>query len=68
MGRESAQRETAKIIAAITLPHHTISGGNAFVVEAQDEEEQEKIMLDIAKAIKADVMKTSNGIYLLLRD
>lgn len=67
MGRDSAQKETNLIIAAVTLSHHKVSGGNSFVVEAQNEEEQKKIMLDIAKAVKGDVTKIDNGIYLILK-
>lgn len=67
MGRDSAQKETNSIIAAVTLSHHKVSGGNSFVVEAQNEEEQKKIMLDIAKAVKGDVTKIDNGIYLILK-
>lgn len=67
MGRDSAQKETSSILAAVTLTHHKVSGGNSFVVEAKDEEEQKQIMLDIAKAVKGDVTKTSNGIYLILK-
>ncbi|MCY9657130.1 hypothetical protein P5G65_31355 [Paenibacillus chondroitinus] len=67
MSRDSAQKEISPILAAVTLPHHKVSGGNSFVVEANDEEEQKQIMLDIAKAIKGDVTKTSNGIYLILK-
>lgn len=67
MGRDSAQKETNSIIAAVTLSHHKVSGGNSFVVEARNEDEQKQIMLDIAKAVKGDVTKTSNGIFLILR-
>lgn len=67
MGRESTQKETNSIIAAVTLAHHKVSGGNSFVVEAQNEDEQKQIMLDIAKAVKGDVTKTSNGIFLILK-
>jgi hypothetical protein len=68
MGKESSQKDTDKIIAAVTLPNHKVQSGNAFVVEAANEDEQEKVMLDLAKALKRDVTRTSNGIYLLIRD
>ncbi|MCY9666411.1 hypothetical protein M5X11_15820 [Paenibacillus alginolyticus] len=67
MGRDSAQNEKNNIIAAVTLDHHKVSCGNSFVVEAKNEDEQKQIMLDIAKAVKGDVTKTSNGIYLILK-
>lgn len=68
MGKEKAQQQTTSIIAAIVLPHHDVQTGSAFTVVAQDETEQKQIMLDIAKAVKADVSQLSNGIYLILKD
>ncbi len=68
MGNESSQKQTAAIIAAVTLSNHKIpSAGEAFVLEAKDEEEQEKLTLQIAKTVKGDVTKLSNGIYLILK-
>lgn len=69
MGRESAQQQTARIIAAVTLPQHRVlGGGDAFIIEAGNEEEQYQLTLDLAKAVKADVVQLSNGIYILLHD
>ncbi|QJW48942.1 hypothetical protein HA075_06425 [bacterium BFN5] len=68
MIKERSQQQTANIIAAVILPQHEVQEGNTFVVKAKDEEEQKRIMLDIAKAVKADVAKLSNGMYLILRD
>lgn len=67
MGRESAQRDTGNIIAAVILPHHKVQAGNTFVIEVQNEEEQKKVMTDVAKTVKGDVTKTSNGIYLIIK-
>lgn len=68
MGKEKNQQQTATIIAAVVLPHHEVQTGSTFTVMAKDESEQKQIMLDIAKAVKADVSHLSNGIYLILRD
>jgi len=69
MGREGAQQQTARIIAAVILKHHKVLGsGDAFVLEAEDEAEQEQLTLDLAKAVKADVVRLSNGISVILRD
>jgi len=55
------------IIAAITLSHHKVPhSGEAFIIEANNEEEQYTLMQDIAKALKADVVKLSNGIFILI--
>ncbi|MDF2571597.1 MAG: hypothetical protein K0R55_3201 [Sporomusa sp.] len=60
-------KQNTTIIAAITLPHHKVPGtGAAFMIEASNEEEQTTLMQDIAKALKADVVKLSNGIFILL--
>ncbi|WP_333595569.1 capping complex subunit for YIEGIA, partial [Anaerospora hongkongensis] len=61
MGREGAQQQTARIIAAVILKHHKVLAGDAFVLEAEDEAEQEQLTLDLAKAVKADVVRLSNG-------
>lgn len=69
MGREGAQQQTARIIAAVILPHHKVLGsGDALVLEAGDEKEQEQLTLDLAKAVKADVVRLSNGICIILHD
>jgi len=69
IGREGAQQQTARIIAAVTLPHHKVPGsGDVFALEAKDEKEQEQLTLDLAKAVKADVVRLSNGISIILRD
>lgn len=61
-------KHSIEIAAAITLPHHKVPGsGTAFMIEAKNEEEQYKLMQDVAKAIKADVVKLSNGIFILIR-
>jgi hypothetical protein len=62
MGRDSG------ILAAVILPKHKIAGGGlAFLIEAQDEEEQEKLTTEISKALKGDVTCLSNGVYLILK-
>lgn len=60
-------KQSATIVAAITLPHHKVpNSGNAFMIEASNEEEQYTLMQDIAKALKADVVKLSNDIFILI--
>ncbi len=67
MGNEYAQVQTSGIIAAIILSCHKVVGSAALIIEAQDEKEQEKLTVEISKAVKGDVMLLSNGIYLVLR-
>jgi len=60
-------KKSPSIIAAITLPHHNVPhSGLAFMIEANNEEEQYTLMQDVAKALKADVVKLSNGIFILI--
>lgn len=67
MGNEYAQVQTSTIIAVVILPCHKVAGGTELIIEAQDEKEQEKLTVEISKAVKGDVMLLSNGIYLVLR-
>lgn len=67
MGNEYAQVQTSTIIAAVILPCHKLAGSTELIIEAQDEKEQEKLTVEISKAVKGDVLLLSNGIYLVLR-
>ncbi|WP_094606782.1 hypothetical protein SPSIL_034000 [Sporomusa silvacetica DSM 10669] len=68
MANDRGQTQAAVLIAAIILPHHKVTGsGQAFLVEAKDEEEQKKLTTELAKAVKGDVTRLSNGMYLVLR-
>ncbi|WP_110955924.1 capping complex subunit for YIEGIA [Anaerosinus massiliensis] len=67
MGNEYAQVQSSIIIAAVVLSCHKVTGGTELIIEARDEKEQEKLTVEISKAVKGDVMLLSNGIYLVLR-
>lgn len=67
MANESAQIQNNTIIAAVSLQNQKVQAGNTFLVEAKDEEEQKKLMTELAKAVKGDVTRLSNGIYLILK-
>lgn len=67
MGNEYAQVQTSTIIAAVVLSCHKVTGGTELIIEARDEKEQEKLTVEISKAVKGDVLLLSNGIYLVLR-
>lgn len=51
-----------------TLSHaiDQINPGNAIFIRAKDEQEQEALMREIALAVVGDVVKLSNGLYLIL--
>jgi len=67
MGRESSERPTYTILAIITLRKERILGGSQLSLWAENEEQQKTMTQDIAKAMKADVVKMKNGDYLIIR-
>ncbi|MDF1507903.1 hypothetical protein PZE06_06865 [Robertmurraya sp. DFI.2.37] len=67
MGRESTERPNYEILALVTLQKERVLGGKQLTLLAQDEEQQKTMVQDIAKAMKADVVKMKNGDYLVLR-
>jgi hypothetical protein len=67
MGHESIERQTAAIVAVVTLSHHKVEMGEGILVEARNEEEQKKLTVEMAKTVKGDVAQLSNGIYLIIK-
>lgn len=43
-----------------------INPGNALLLRAKDEEEQNALMREVALAVRGDVVKLSNGLYLII--
>lgn len=67
MGREANVKPNYEILALITLNKDRILGGKQLSLLASDEEEQKTMTQDVAKALKADVVKMKNGDYLVIR-
>ncbi|GAB7388443.1 hypothetical protein BSNK01_23970 [Bacillaceae bacterium] len=67
MARESSVRPDFQILAIVTLEKERILGGTQLALWAKNEEEQETMALDLAKAMKADVMQMKCGDYVVLR-
>lgn len=67
MGRESSMRPNYEILAIVTLEKDRVLGGTPLALWAKNEEEQKTMALDLAKAMKADVMQMKSGDYVLLR-
>lgn len=67
MGKEANAKPNYDILAFITLQKERILGGKQLTLLAQDEEEQKTMTADIAKALKADVVKLKSGDYLVIR-
>ncbi|WP_160725965.1 capping complex subunit for YIEGIA [Bacillus sp. USDA818B3_A] len=67
MGREGGTKVNYDILALVTLNKERILGGKQLTLLANDEEEQKTMTADIAKALKADVVKMTSGDYLVIR-
>ncbi|WP_170007215.1 capping complex subunit for YIEGIA [Bacillus fonticola] len=67
MGRESSERPNYEILAFLTLHKEKVLNGNTLSLLAKDEEELKMMTQDIAKAMKADVVRMKSGDYLVIR-
>lgn len=67
MGREATQKPNYEILAFITTDKEKVLGGKALSLLARDEKDAEALTVDIAKAMKADVVQLKSGDYLVLR-
>ncbi|ULT54675.1 hypothetical protein L1999_16110 [Neobacillus drentensis] len=67
MGREAGTKVNYDVLALVTLNKDRIIGGKQLTLLAGDEEEQKTMTADIAKALKADVVKMTSGDYLVIR-
>lgn len=67
MGRESSVKPRYEILAYITLNKDRILSGKPLTLLAENEEMQKKITVDIAKALKADIVKLKIGDYMVIR-
>ncbi|MCM3164335.1 MULTISPECIES: capping complex subunit for YIEGIA [Bacillaceae] len=67
MGRESTQKPNYEILAFITTDKEKVIGGKPLSLFAKDEKEAESLTVDIAKAMKADVVQMKSGDYLVIR-
>ncbi|PFN76434.1 hypothetical protein COJ85_32745 [Bacillus sp. AFS076308] len=67
MGREAGTKVNYDVLALVTLNKDRILGGKQLTLLASDEEEQKTMTADIAKALKADVVKMTSGDYLIIR-
>ncbi|MEH7098145.1 capping complex subunit for YIEGIA [Neobacillus vireti] len=67
MGSEAGTKVNYDILALVTLNKERILGGKQLTLLAGDEQEQQTMTADIAKALKADVVKMTSGDYLVIR-
>ncbi|KHE72349.1 hypothetical protein [Halobacillus sp. BBL2006] len=67
MGRESSMKPQYEILAFITLEKNRILSSSCLTLLAENEEASKEMTVDIAKAMKADVVQLKNGDYMVIR-
>ncbi|WP_188453369.1 capping complex subunit for YIEGIA [Virgibacillus oceani] len=67
MGRESSMKPNYEILAYITRNKERVLNGSSLVLLADSEESSKEMTVDIAKAMKADVVHLKNGDYMIIR-
>jgi hypothetical protein len=68
MGRESNVRSKYDILAVVTLNKDRVLSGKPLTLLAQNEEEQKEMTADIAKALKAEIVRMKTSDYLIIRE
>jgi ferritin-like metal-binding protein YciE len=59
-------KESYEIAAYITLDNSRTQNGNPLILVAKNLEEQKQLSLDIAKAIKGDIVQLHCGDYMVI--
>ena len=67
MSREATIKPNYQILAYITTNKERVLTGGTLNLLAKNQKEQEQLTKDIAKALKADVVKLQCGDYMILR-
>ncbi|GBF12444.1 capping complex subunit for YIEGIA [Tepidibacillus sp. HK-1] len=67
MGREATMKPSYEILAYITLDRNRVLAGNPIALYAENEEIQKTLSVDIAKALKADIVQLKTGDYMVIR-
>ena len=67
MGREGSMKPNYQILAYLTTNKNRVIGAGPLVLYSEDKEEIKQMTVDIAKGMKADVVKMTNGDYLVIR-
>lgn len=68
MGRESNIGPNYDILAVVTLNKDRILGGKPLTLLAQNEEEQKEMTSDLAKALRAEIVRMKTKDYLIVRN
>lgn len=67
MGRESSSKPTYKILAYLTANKERKISGAPLFMTLKNDEELEETTLEIARALKADVVKLKNNDYMIIQ-
>ncbi|TLS35432.1 capping complex subunit for YIEGIA [Pseudalkalibacillus caeni] len=67
MGREASTKPSYEIFAYLTLNKERIIAGGVLCLYAENEKDLKTMTRDIAKGLKADVVKLTNGDYMVIR-
>ncbi|MFD1363193.1 capping complex subunit for YIEGIA [Lentibacillus salinarum] len=67
MGRESTMKPNYEILAYITTEKERVLTSNCLTLFAESEESSKEMTVDIAKAMKEDVVHLKNGDYMVIR-
>ncbi|MGG1571726.1 capping complex subunit for YIEGIA [Fictibacillus sp. NRS-1165] len=67
MGKESVMKPNYDILAVVTLNKDRVLSGKPLTLLALNEEEQKEMTSDIAKALKAEVVRMKTKDYLIIR-
>lgn len=68
MGRESKLIPKYDILAVVTLNKERVLSGKPLTLLAQNEEEQKEMTDDIAKALKAEIVRMKTKDFLIIRE
>lgn len=67
MGRESTMKPNYQILAYITMNKERVLTSSCLSLLAESPEQANEMTVDVAKALKADVVQMTNGDYMVLR-
>jgi siroheme synthase len=67
MGRESSAKPNYQILAYLTTEKERVIAGSPLALFSKSEEDLKTMTVDIAKGMKADVIRLSNGDYMVIK-
>lgn len=67
MGRESSMKPDYQILAYLTTDKERVLSSSCLSLLAKSEEDLKEMAVDIAKGLKADVVRLTNGDHMVIR-